>query len=77
MPARAGIHLFFGVVLRCLEMDSDLRRNDIVILAPIKPIALPHRGVPGEDLIQNLSKKQGLSLPELGGFPAFPCMATG
>jgi hypothetical protein len=35
MPAQAGIHLFFAVVARCLEMDSGLRRNDKVISAPV------------------------------------------
>jgi hypothetical protein len=39
MPAKAGIHLFFAVVARCLEMDSGLRRNDTVISALIKPIS--------------------------------------
>jgi hypothetical protein len=39
MPAKAGIHLFFAVVARCLEMDSGLRRNDKVISAPINLIA--------------------------------------
>jgi hypothetical protein len=34
MPAEAGIHLFFAVA-GCLEMDSGLRRNDKVILAPV------------------------------------------
>jgi hypothetical protein len=28
MPAQAGIHLFFGAVPRCLEMDCGRRRND-------------------------------------------------
>jgi hypothetical protein len=28
MPAKAGIHLFSRRGVRCLEMDSGVRRND-------------------------------------------------
>jgi hypothetical protein len=38
MPAQARIHLFFGA--RCLEMDSGLRRNDVVDLAILEAFTL-------------------------------------
>jgi hypothetical protein len=39
MPAEAGIHLFFGVV-RCLKMDSGLRRNDTVNFGTGQPFLI-------------------------------------